>query len=133
MLPSPLAGSPSFPKAFPETRGMTLAAIDRYFVDWASRVKESRFVHYSVATLATMGGMLTGYNFAITSVTLVLIASDWKLDAFEQGVLVSAIVVGLTAGSFMAGPLSDRFGRRYVLMSMAGPFVDTALGAARAP
>jgi sugar porter (SP) family MFS transporter len=128
-----IGGFALFRKGLPETRGMTLAAIDRYFVDWASRVKESRFVHYSVATLATMGGMLTGYNFAITSVTLVLIASDWKLDAFEQGVLASAIVVGLTAGSFMAGPLSDRFGRRYVLMSMAALFVASAFGSALAP
>jgi sugar porter (SP) family MFS transporter len=128
-----VAGFAIFRKSFPETKGMTLAAIDRYFADWASHVKESRFVHYSVATLATMGGMLTGYNFAITSVTLVLIASDWKLDAFEQGVLASSLVVGLTGGSFMAGPLSDRFGRRYVLMSMAALFVASAFGSALAP
>jgi sugar porter (SP) family MFS transporter len=76
--------------------------------------------------------MLTGYNFAITAVTLVLIADQWKLDAFAQGALASALVVGLTAGSFMAGPLSDRFGRRYVLMSMAALFVVSAFGSALA-
>ena len=122
-----------FRKSLPETKGMSLADIDRYFRDWASRIKESRFVHYSVATLATMGGMLTGYNFAITAVTLVLIEQEWKLDAVEQGILASALVLGLVAGSFMAGPLSDRFGRRYVLMSMAALFVASAFGSALAP
>ncbi|MBV8189828.1 MAG: sugar porter family MFS transporter [Alphaproteobacteria bacterium] len=120
-------------RALPETKGMPLAAIETYFRKWAAGIKESRFVHYSVAGLATMGGMLTGYNFAITSVTLVLIAAAWQLDAFEQGVLASALVAGLAAGSFVAGALSDRFGRRYVLMSMAALFVASAFGSALAP
>lgn len=128
-----LFGLVAFRRSLPETKALTLAAIDRYFVDWASRIRESRFVHYSVATLATMGGMLTGYNFAITAVTLVLIEQEWKLGAVEMGILASALVLGLVAGSFMAGPLSDRFGRRYVLMSMAALFVASAFGSALAP
>lgn len=120
-------------RKLPETKGLSLAAIDRYFTNWATRVKDSRFVAYAVTTLATMGGLLTGYNFGITAVTLVLIADDWKLNAFEQGVVASVLVAGLAAGSFVAGPLSDRFGRRYVLMSMAALFVASAFGAALAP
>lgn len=128
-----VAGFVAFRRSLPETRGMSLVAIDRLFTDLAARVTQSRFVHYSVAALATTGGLLTGYNFAITAVTLVLIAKEWQLNAFEQGGLASALVVGLAAGSFMAGPLSDRFGRRYVLMSMAALFVASAFGSALAP
>ena len=120
-------------RRIPETKGLSLAAIDRYFTAWATRVKESRFVHYAATTLATMGGLLTGYNFAITAVTLVLIAEEWKLNAFEQGLLASVLVAGLAAGSFVAAPLSDRFGRRYVLMSMAALFVASAFASALAP
>jgi sugar porter (SP) family MFS transporter len=128
-----LAGFALFRKSLPETMGMTLAAIDRHFVDFAASVKDSRFVHYSVTTLATMGEGLIGYNFAILSLTLVLVADEWKLNDFETGALASSLVVGAAAGSFLAGTLADRFGRRYVLMSMAALFVASAFGSALAP
>lgn len=128
-----LAGLAIFLRRLPETKGLSLLAIDRYITAWASRVGKSRFIHYSVATLATIGGVLIGYNFAITAVTLVLIDGEWHLTALERGALVSALVVGLAAGSFLAGPLSDRFGRRYLLMSVAALFVASAFGAALAP
>lgn len=65
--------------------GLTLAAIARHFSDWAASVKESRFVHYSVATLATIGGGLIGYNFPIIFMTLVLVDDEWQLNDFESG------------------------------------------------
>jgi sugar porter (SP) family MFS transporter len=120
-------------RRLPETKGLSLATIDRTFTAWASRIRETRAVHYSVAALATVGVVVTGYNFGITGVTLVLIGHEWDLNALEKGALASALVVGLAVGSFLAGPLSDRFGRRYALMSVAALFVASAFGAALAP
>jgi sugar porter (SP) family MFS transporter len=128
-----LAGLVIVLRRLPETKGLSLAAINRTFTAWALRVRESRFIHYSVAGLATLGGVLTGYNFGVTAVTLLLIDDDWPLTAFDKGALASAILVGLAIGSFFAGPLSDRFGRRYFLMSIAALFVASAFGAALAP
>lgn len=128
-----LGGFALLRRSLPETRGLTLAAIARHFSDWAAGVKESRFVHYSVATLATTGGGLIGYNFAITSMTLVLVDDEWGLNDFESGALASSLVVGFAGGSFVAGALADRFGRRYVLMSMAALFVAGAFASALAP
>ncbi len=128
-----LGGLAIFSRILPETRGLSLAAIDRYLVARAKRVRSSRFINYSVAALAALGGVLAGYNFGVIAVTLVLISDDWKLNAFQQGVLASAMVVGLAVGSFLAGPISDRVGRRYALMSTAALFVASAFGAAVAP
>ncbi len=128
-----IGGFVVFRRTLPESSGLTLATIARHFSDWANTVKESRFVHYTVATLATTGGGLIGYNFAITSMTLVLIAEEWGLNDFESGALASSLVVGFAAGSFVAGTLADRFGRRYVLMSMAALFVASAFASALAP
>ncbi len=128
-----LVGLVVFVRRLPETKGLSFVAIDRFFTVRAKQVTESRFIHYSVAMLATIGVVLTGYNFGITAVTLVLIDDDWKLSAVQKGALASALVVGIAAGSFLAGPLSDRFGRRYVLMSTAALFVAGAFGAAVSP
>ncbi len=127
-----IGGFVVFRRRFPETKDRSLAAIDRYFTAWAAQVRQTRFAHYAVGVLGSLSGMLAGYNLAITAVTLVLITDDWELDGFEQGLLASAVVTGGAAGASIAGLLSDRFGRRYVLMSMAALFVASGFGAALA-
>ena len=122
-----------FRRYFPETKDRSLAAIDRYFVAWAARVRQTRFASYAVAVLGSLSGVLAGYNLAITAVTLVLITDDWELSGFQQGLLASAVVTGGMVGASIAGVLSDRFGRRYLLMSMAALFVASGFGAALAP
>ena len=128
-----IGGFVVFRRRLPETKGRTLAAIDRGFTVWAAQVRETRFAHYAVGTLGSLCGLLAGYNLAITAVTLVLIVDDWELTGFEQGLLASAVVAGGVAGASVAGLLSDRFGRRYLLMSMAALFVASGFGAALAP
>jgi sugar porter (SP) family MFS transporter len=63
----------------------------------------------------------------------VLITDDWELSGFQEGLLASTVVVGGVMGASVAGLLSDRFGRRYLLMSMAALFVASGFGAALAP
>ena len=118
-----IGGFVVFRRRFPETTGRSLTAIDRSFTFWAAQVRQSRFTHYAVGTLGSLSGVLTGYNLAITAVTLVLVNDDWNLNGFEQGLLASTVVGGGAAGASVAGLLSDRFGRRYLLMSMAALFV----------
>lgn len=128
-----IAGFVVFRRRFPETKDRSLAAIDRFFTAWAAQVRQTRFAHYAVGVLGSLSGVLAGYNLAITAVTLVLITDDWELSGVEQGLLASAVVGGGVTGAVVAGVLSDRFGRRYVLMSMAALFVASAFGAALAP
>jgi sugar porter (SP) family MFS transporter len=128
-----IGGFVVFRRRFPETKGRSLAAIDRYFTARAAQVRQTRFAHYAVAVLGSLSGVLTGYNLAITAVTLVLITDDWDLSGFQQGLLASTVVVGGVIGASVAGLLSDRFGRRYLLMSMAALFVASGFGAALAP
>ena len=128
-----IGGFVVFRRRFPETKDRSLAAIDRYFAVWATQVRETRFAHYAVGVLGSLCGLLAGYNLAITAATLVLINDDWQLTGFQQGLLASAVVAGGVVGASIAGLLSDRFGRRYLLMSMAALFVASGFGAALAP
>ncbi len=128
-----VGGFIAFRRHFPETRDRSLAAIDRYFTVWAAQIRQTRFAHYAVGVLGSLSAVLSGYNLAITAVTLVLITDEWELNGFQQGLLASTVVVGGAVGASIAGLLSDRFGRRYLLMSMAALFVASGFGAALAP
>ena len=82
--------------------------------------------------MAASSGLLTGFSFAITASTLVLVAAEWNLSPHQQGMLVSSIPLGVVLGCFIHGPMSDRFGRRYVLMSTAALFIGGSFGSALA-
>lgn len=122
-----------FRRRLPETKDRSLVAIDRYITAWAARVRQTRFTHYAVGVLCSLSGVLAGYNMAIIAVTLVLIDDDWAISGFQQGLLASVVVAGGMFGAAVAGLLSDRFGRRYLLMSMAALFIASGFGAALAP
>lgn len=47
----------------------------------------------------------------ISAVTLV-IAKEWGLEAWQRGILVSMIFIGIMLGNFASGPSSDIIGRR---------------------
>jgi sugar porter (SP) family MFS transporter len=122
-----------FRKILPENRGMTLLAIQQRLAEWAAKVQHNQLIHYTVTTLAATSGLLTGFNFAITASTLILVAAEWNLSPHQQGMLVSSIPLGVVVGCFLHGTMSDRFGRRYVLMSTAALFIGGAFGSALAP
>ncbi|RYO29180.1 High-affinity glucose transporter [Alternaria arborescens] len=74
---------------------------------------------YFLAIVATMGGMLFGFDISSMSA---IIPSDQYLDYFDnpsgvvQGAIGSALAAGSVVGSAMAGPISDKFGRRDALV-----------------
>lgn len=79
---------------------------------------------YFMAIIATVGGMLFGFD--ISSMSAIVI-TDQYLDYFgnpsgvTQGAIGSALAAGSVIGSLMAGPISDKFGRRDRLVN---PLID---------
>jgi len=86
-----------------------------------------------VALVAAIGGLLFGYDTGVISGALLAIESDFRLSSFSSGVVVSSILVGAMIGAAAAGNLSDRYGRRPVLVTAAGVFTLGAGMAAFAP
>jgi len=70
---------------------------------------------YLVAFVATVGGMLFGFD--ISSISAIIL-SDQYLDYFntpsgiEQGAIGASLAAGSVIGSLMSGPISNRIGRR---------------------
>jgi sugar porter (SP) family MFS transporter len=85
-----------------------------------------------VATIASLGGLLFGYDTGVISGALPFLKQDFALDARMLGVATSAVLVGATLGAAGAGTISDMFGRRRVILVVALLFVVGALGSAAA-
>ena len=80
-----------------------------------------------------LGGLLFGYDTGVISGAILFISEDFKLSPFMQGAVVAALLLGAMVGAAFAGRLSDRLGRRRLIMIAAVTFTVGALGAAAAP
>jgi len=91
-----------------------------------------RFV-YVVASVAALGGLLFGYDTGIISGALLFIGKDFDLNAFLEGFIVSSLLLGAVVGAGVSGALSDRLGRRTIILVAATIFAIGAIGAGLAP
>ena len=78
-----------------------------------SEIKE-RFESYQILTI-TLGlliNMLDGFDILSMSFATNGVKAEWQLNEQALGLLLSAGLVGMAAGSLINGVLADRFGRR---------------------
>ncbi len=80
--------------------------------------------------VAALGGLLFGFDTAVISGAIDQVASQFHLHATMKGWIVSSALVGCLLGSAVAGMLSDRFGRKKVLLLAAVLFTGCAIGSA---
>jgi len=101
--------------AEPATEGNVLNTLD-------SRMPTA--FYWRLTLLATLGGFLFGYDTSNIGSALNFV--PYGLHGLALGYLVSGASLGAAAGAFFGGPLSDRFGRKVLLIVDAGIY---ALGA----
>lgn len=95
-------------------------------------------VHYSrylviVTLVASIGGLLFGFDMAVVSGVLPFVQEQFSLSAVQEGWFVSSALVGCILGVAFSGELSDRFGRKKLLVLSAVFFLFSALGCAVMP
>lgn len=69
-----------------------------------------------VVTICTLLNMIDGFDVLAVSFTAPLIAKEWSVDPATLGILLSAGLAGMAAGSLFLSPLADVLGRRAVLV-----------------
>jgi SP family sugar:H+ symporter-like MFS transporter len=87
----------------------------------------------AIYCFGALGGLLFGYDTGVISGALLFIPNDFKLTPFLQGAIVAALLLGAMVGAAFAGRLSDRLGRRQLIIIAAVVFTAGALLAALAP
>jgi len=92
--------------------------------------KGSMVFVYLVSLVAAVGGLLFGFDTAVISGAIGFLKAQFHLDAAQEGFIASSALIGCVLGAFLAGPLSDRFGRKKVLFLAGIFFALSALGAA---
>lgn len=75
------------------------------------------------AAMASIGGLLFGYNTGIIGGVLPQIDALWNLSPLQEELAVSAILAGAVVGAAICGKLADFIGRRDCVMSTAALFV----------
>ncbi|MCF8226590.1 MAG: sugar porter family MFS transporter [Bacteroidales bacterium] len=83
-----------------------------------------------LAFTAALGGFLFGYDTAVISGTLSFVRDQFDLTAGLEGWYVSSALVGCVFSVIWAGWLSDRFGRKIILLLTAILFSLSAIGCA---
>ena len=86
-----------------------------------------------VALIAAFGGFLMGFDASVISGVVGFIEVEFALSKLELGWSVSSLVLTATLAMLLAGPLSDRIGRRPVLRIAASLFAVSAIVCAIAP
>lgn len=93
-------------------------------------VKNSFLYVKSITLVATLGGLLFGYDTAVISGAIGFIRTKFDLNVSMMGWVASSALVGCIIGCVFAGILSDRYGRKKILILSACLFAISAIGSA---
>jgi sugar porter (SP) family MFS transporter len=80
-----------------------------------------------------LGGALFGYDTGVISGAILFIKKAFQVTPFAEGAIVSGLLLGALVGAALAGPLSDRLGRRRLIITAGVVFTVGAVGSALAP
>lgn len=92
----------------------------------------SRYVAF-LASTAALGGLLFGFDIAIITGAGPYITREFDLGDLSLGWAFSSLLFGCVLGCFLAGRLTDRYGRKRLLVLVALLFAVTSIATALAP
>lgn len=83
--------------------------------------------------VATLGGLLFGYDTGVISGAIEAITAHFALSDFMKGMASACVLIGCATGVLAVGPISDRFGRKVAMYLAAVMFLVSAVGTSVPP
>ena len=86
-----------------------------------------------IAVVATMGGLLFGYDTGVINGALEPMKADLGLTTITEGLVTATLLIGAALGALIGGRMNDRLGRKTTLTIVAVVFFVGTLGGVFAP
>ena len=86
-----------------------------------------------LALVVSLGGFIFGFDASVISGAVRFITQEFNLSDIQIGLVVGAPTLGGILTALTAGPLSDLYGRRTLLLVVASLYVVSAVTSAFAP
>jgi len=80
----------------------------------------------TASLVASLGGVLFGYDIGIISGAILLIKKEFMLEQFQKEMIVTMLLVGGLFASFTGGFILDRYGRKMTIIMNAFIFLAGA-------
>lgn len=94
--------------------------------------RKSRIYVYTLSCIAAITGLLFGFDTGIISGALLFIEKDFVVSTELKEMIVSSVLLGAMIASPISGRLTDRFGRRRLMLITSGLFIAGTMIAALA-
>ena len=89
---------------------------------------------FGISIVAALGGLMFGYDWVVIGGAELFYEKYFKLaTAFQVGWAMSSALIGALVGAMFSGGLSDKFGRKPLLVFSGFLFVITSIGTGLAP
>lgn len=86
-----------------------------------------------IAAIATLGGLLFGYDTGVISGALLFMGDELHLTPFTTGLVTSSLLFGAAFGALFSGHFAAAAGRRKIIIILAIIFALGSVGTALAP
>jgi MFS transporter, SP family, arabinose:H+ symporter len=85
---------------------------------------------YSICLIATLGGLMFGFDLGIITGVVPYIEHQFSLSGFSLGLVVAIFELGAMTGALITGRVADKYGRKKTMIVCALMLSVTALGVA---
>ncbi|MGZ5423821.1 MAG: sugar porter family MFS transporter [Candidatus Aminicenantales bacterium] len=93
-------------------------------------MKKAGLYVIAITLVAAIGGLIFGFDTAIVAGATRYMKEQFSLNSLQEGWAVSVVLIGCMFGAGLAGPISDRIGRRRLMLVSAVLFFVSAVGCA---
>ncbi|MCB1109471.1 MAG: sugar porter family MFS transporter [Chlamydiia bacterium] len=94
----------------------------------ARESSKQRWLLGIISAVAAIGGLLFGYDTGVISGAILYIQKQYVVSTIQEELIISMVSLGAIFGALSGGPLSDRLGRKTIVLASSLVFVVSAIG-----